>query len=255
MVFGDDPVIGQEITARYSENKFAELRYIIRNVESEQEAQTELRKILPDTYLDQEIIPLQEIVIDTEHFEQGDKSKNIFRATVRYSIFRPDADHIVAFDTTGGTQKVTQSYLTVAAYPAGSPNLQGAINFDGERVNGVDIGVAAYEFTEQHFKDASECSQTYRNTLALMTYTMNNAPFRGFAAGEVLYKGCTGQQVVIDGVKKWQLNFKFAVSPNRMGFYVGSNGRSNYLVTLPSGQKIVRRDGDYGFKVIEGTLV
>ena len=33
------------------------------------------------------------------------------------------------------------------------------------------------------------------------------------------------------------------------------NGRSNYLVTLPNGHKIVRRDGDYGFKVIGGTLV
>jgi len=32
-------------------------------------------------------------------------------------------------------------------------------------------------------------------------------------------------------------------------------GRSDHLVTLPDGQKIVHPDGDYGFEVIGGTLV
>ena len=39
------------------------------------------------------------------------------------------------------------------------------------------------------------------------------------------------------------------------GCIVEYTGRSNYLVTLPDGQKIVRREGTYGFEVIGGTEV
>ena len=210
--------VSQSIMARYSAGKSAEFHYVVRGAADEKAAYDEVRAVVNTAY---QYIPLQDIEIETEHFDSTDTAKNIFKATVRYYVKRRDDGDLVSFDTTGGTQKVTQSLQTVGAYPAGSPNLQGAINYDGEKVNGVDIGIGAYDFTEQHIMTTAQCDADYRVVLATLTYTVNNATFRGFAAGEVLFKGAVGQQIVDDGIKKWQLNFRFAVSPNRSNFYVG----------------------------------
>jgi hypothetical protein len=53
-----------------------------------------------------------------------------------------------SFDTTGGTHRITQSIETLwrgersQSNPA--PDLRGAVNYDGGKVQGVDIPVHAY---------------------------------------------------------------------------------------------------------------
>lgn len=47
---------------------------------------------------------------------------------------------------------------------------------------------------------------------------MNNAPFKGFAPGEVLFMGASGSQ---RGQDDWEITFRFAASPNAVGLTVG----------------------------------
>ncbi|MDD5502909.1 MAG: hypothetical protein PHH26_05540 [Candidatus Thermoplasmatota archaeon] len=211
--------VSQGIVARYTVGKFAELHYVVRGAIDEVEAGSELYNESDASYGG---LPRRDVEIETEHVENGNSQSNIFKGTVRYYWNVADESTVVSFDTTGGTQKITQSLSTVAAYPAGSPNFQGAINYDGENVNGVDIGIGAYEWAEQKHKTNFEVDDDYRKLLSDMSYTVNSNTFRKYPAGEVLFKGAHGTQVIINGQKKWQITYTFARSPNMSNFYVGS---------------------------------
>ena len=213
-------VVSQDIQSSFSPNKRAELKFTIRGAISEAAAYAALDSsgLAPTTF---ESIPRRETTIETEHFIAENTDKNIFRATVSYYTKASEAnDNVASFDTTGGSQHVTQSYATTR-FPSGSPDLQGAINFDGEKVGGVDIIIPALIFTEQHYKTLSFCNDNYRKTLAEMTGTMNNGTFRGNPSGSVLFKGASGQQTIVDDIKQWLVSYTFAISPNRSNFTIG----------------------------------
>jgi len=213
-------VVTQDIQSSYSPNKRAELKFTIRGAASEAAAYAALDAsgLAPAVY---ETIPRRETTIETEHFDSSNPDTNIFRATVSYYTKTNEAnDEVASFDTTGGSQHITQSYATTR-FPSGSPDLQGAINFDGGKVGGVDIIIPALVFTEQHYKSLAVCNDDYRKTLAEMTGTMNNATFRGNPSGSVLFKGASGQQVIVNDIKQWLVSYTFAVSPNRSNFTIG----------------------------------
>jgi hypothetical protein len=126
-----------------------------------------------------------------------------------------------AFDTGGGTQHLTHSLATVASYAAPgkvAPGFQGAIGVTEESVEGVDIVVPVYQFTETHaFADAA-VNDSYKNTLMIMTGRVNSDSFRGFAAGSVLFLGAAGAK---RGDGDWEITFRFAVSPNFSAINIG----------------------------------
>ncbi len=123
-----------------------------------------------------------------------------------------------SFDTTGGKQKITQQiYGSERAYPSSSaPNMNGAINYNGNSGTGVDIITPSLQWQEQYEVPTMAVNATYIRGVATMTGTVNSATFRSFAAGEVLFTGCSGsQQWDSDaGYGSWQLTYKFVASPN-----------------------------------------
>jgi len=123
-----------------------------------------------------------------------------------------------SFDTTGGTQHITQAE-SETAYPAGfgGANYQfKAIGVDGNGVNGVDIVVPQLQWQETYDVPNTYVTNTYIRSLATVTGTTNRASFRGFAAGEVLFMGCSGSQEWDDqkGRGPWSLSYRFVASPN-----------------------------------------
>jgi len=124
------------------------------------------------------------------------------------------------FDTTGGSQHITQSLHTDGAYaPGGSlaPYFGGAIGVSGNEVQGVDIVVPVFKFSEEHFiHNANQNALLYRN----LTGCYNISSFRGFAAGEVLFLGARGIRPSQRSTK-WSVTFQFAAGQNKLGFYVG----------------------------------
>jgi hypothetical protein len=131
-----------------------------------------------------------------------------------------------SFTTSGGTTHIKQSRATVLAFRRGTVgavalgegaglarDYKQAINVtegpNGE-VAGVDIVTAQAEFS----LDARRgfISQNYFSTLFRLTGTVNNAAFKGFLPGEVLYLGCEGKSE--NGA--WLLTHKFSAEPNQI---------------------------------------
>jgi len=128
-------------------------------------------------------------------------------------------ESVWSFDTGGGQQHITQSLSTVGRYgPGASTKLGGAINYDGQNVNGVDIVVPVYAFSETHYFTDAQVTPAYKATLFNLTGTVNNASWRGFSAGEVLFLGASGSK---RGNDLWELQFRFSASPNKSDIQVG----------------------------------
>lgn len=124
-----------------------------------------------------------------------------------------------SFDTAGGQEHITQAIAGKVSERGKSPNQTDGdkvIGFDGENVNGVDIIVPQLSWQENYEVPSSYVKADYIKKVSQATGTTNNADFRGFKRGEVLFLGCSGSQDwdKDKGDGPWALSYKFAVSPN-----------------------------------------
>ncbi len=152
----------------------------------------------------------------------------VWDGTVRYTKKdkeRPQTGEArTSFDTGGGTQHITQSIETVKSYAlAGenAPDFKSAIGVTDDSVEGVDIALPVYNFTETHYLPIDFVSDSYRQLLFHKTGMYNNDSFKGFSAGEVLFMGASGSQ---RGVEDWEITFRFAASQNRSDIKIGDIG-------------------------------
>ncbi|MCL2646107.1 MAG: hypothetical protein FWD61_03765 [Phycisphaerales bacterium] len=131
-------------------------------------------------------------------------------------------DSTFAFDTGGGTQHVTQSLQTVGRYPNNAPDFGGAIGVTHDSVEGVDITIPVYQFSETHYLPAAFVTTGYRGSLFYLTGKVNNNSFRGLQAGECLFLGASGSRRGTSIEDDWEIAFRFAGSPNVTGLRVGT---------------------------------
>lgn len=133
-----------------------------------------------------------------------------------------------SFDTTGGTQHKTQAYgeRGYGIIGLSPPSQSNAIAVDGNGVNGVDIVTPQLQWQESYDVPNAYVNATYVRGLAGLTGTTNNAAFRGFEAGEVLFLGCSGSQEWDDqkGSGPWSLSYRFVASKNVVGEQIGPIG-------------------------------
>lgn len=126
-----------------------------------------------------------------------------------------------SFDTTGGTQRITQSLETVASYaPEGdeAPDFHGAIGVNGDRIEGAEIPVPDLQLTITARFSAARVTLEYLATLYRMKATVNNAIWKGFPKGELLFLGAIGSQ---RGSEDPEISFKFLGSANQNNLTVG----------------------------------
>ncbi|GJQ27705.1 MAG: hypothetical protein HBSAPP02_27370 [Phycisphaerae bacterium] len=146
----------------------------------------------------------------------------LWEGVARYSNSAPQTDESVfAFDTGGGTQHITQSLQTVGAYGSpgqAAPNFKGAIGVTADSVEGVDITVPVYQFSETHYLDDAYVTPAYKGTLFALTGKVNGGGFKGLDRGECLFLGASGSK---RGSGDWEINYRFAASPNVTGLNVG----------------------------------
>lgn len=149
-------------------------------------------------------------------------SDEVWEGTVSYVSEEDDPEY--TFDTGGGTQRVTEALSNINNYALSGtpPNFFGAIGVNNDSVEGVDIVVPVFNFSETHFFEDSEVNTTYKQALFRLTGRVNNAAFRDFNALEVLLLGVSGQRRA--GDHRWPLTFRFAASPNVTGLTLGGIG-------------------------------
>lgn len=196
------------------ENPSIELRYMIEGTESDTAARAALESVIPALY--------GGLVFQEYHIAH--QGGGVWEANVRYEKYKKNTgDSSYQFDTGGGTQHITQSLATVGRYaPPGktAPDYKGAIGVaDGTNVEGVDVTMPVYNFAETHYIPAANVTGSYKANIFWLTGRVNQAPFRGFAAGEVLFLGASGSQ---RGVEDWEITFRFAASPNATNLSVGN---------------------------------
>ncbi|MEP0848622.1 MAG: hypothetical protein HRF50_17590 [Phycisphaerae bacterium] len=145
----------------------------------------------------------------------------LWEGIVRYGTVPATNESVFAFDTGGGTQHITQSLANVQRYaPPGqtAPDFKGAIGVTADSVEGVDITVPVYHFSETHYLPPELVTDPYKATLFALTGKVNNGLFKGLAAGECLFVGAAGAK---RGGGDWEITYRFAASPNVTGLTIG----------------------------------
>jgi len=210
-----------------SDSSTIESEYIITGEDDEFIAQADLDAATATTVSG---LVKQEVAI-TERL--GDSS---WRGVVKWGKFetKEAGDSSFSFDTGGGTGHKSNSIATLSRTAApgvpAAPNFQNAIGVTDSSVEGVDVTIPAYSFEETHFVDAAFVTAAYKATLFSLTGVVNNATFKGFAAGECLFKGASGS---LNDWTTWEITFKFSSQPNASSFAVGP-------ITIP-----LKRGWDY----------
>ncbi len=200
------------------QNPSVELRYVIRGTNDDVEARAALLAGSPATYdpwgtgwffLPRDTVTIQPV---------GDE---LWEGIVRYGPVPQTEQSVFSFDTGGGTRHITHSLVSVARYALPSktaPDFNGAIGVTNDSVEGVDITVPVYHFSETHYLPNETVTPAYRVTLFQLTGRVNSAPFKGFAAGEVLFLGAAGSE---HGSGDWEITYRFAASPNVSNLTIG----------------------------------
>jgi hypothetical protein len=192
------------------------LHYLLAGVADDLSAKSLLESSTAANYdgLVRQSIQFEPVWVDT------DSGDGLWDCRVRYAAQPETGESSFSFDTGGGTQHITQSLGTVASYAASgtAPDFGGAVGVTHDSVEGVDITVPVYQFAETHYLADDTVTPAYKGTLFNLTGKVNDASFKGLAAGECLFLGASGSK---RGADDWEITFRFAGSPNRTGLTVG----------------------------------
>lgn len=129
----------------------------------------------------------------------------------------------ISFDTSGGTQHITSALdeRRFAALGGVAPDMKQAIGVNGDNVDGVDIVVPVFEWSEDYEIAGGDLTMAFARDVASLTGKVNDADFRGFARGEVLFLGCSGSQIYNPNQQSFaeasvaKVSFRFARKPNK----------------------------------------
>lgn len=201
------------------DNPSAELVYTVRGTDDDLAARAAAEAASPGTYdgLLRQTVSVEPV------------GPELWEATARFSLTQQSSppqtgESVFNFDTGGGTQHITQSKQTVNRYGAPgttAPDFNGAIGVTGDGVEGVDITVPVYQFSETHYLPDAQVTSGYKATLFGLTGKVNNGSWKGFNAGEVLFLGASGSRRGTSADADWEITFRFAASPNASGIAVG----------------------------------
>lgn len=123
-------------------------------------------------------------------------------------------DETVDYDTVSVPMIVTHSKETVQRY-GDAPDMGGAIDVDKDgNIKGCDVSIGAASMNITHFFRRTQFNDTLRNKILFHAYRVNNAAFRGFDAGEVLYTGASINPSGEGSSKLWQVVYHYMISPN-----------------------------------------
>lgn len=217
-------VVTEDHLSRELSKDSARLLYTVRGTASDTEARAALIDESPAYHngLPRKNARVRPTFVDVTN---GDAS--IWSGEVEYGTdARPETgESRYRFNTGGGTQHITQSLEVVGAYgvdPHGAParisNIGGAIGGNGDTVEGADIIVRIWNWTETHYLADVYVTEAYRRVLFWLKGTLNQGSFRGFEPGEVLLADVDGGQ---REEEDWEITFSFAASPNMYDLIVG----------------------------------
>jgi len=193
--------------------------YIVKNATSDIDALDALELATPATYdgLTRSTIEIDEV-----------KYPSIWDAVVTYEKSEkkePPATGSIEYSFDASLENVTiyQSKSTVSTYRDGGGlaiDFKKAINVDGsDKAQGVSVSQPVGSFTLAYYPTWAIVTDAYRKSVIDACGKVNSATFRGHAAGEVRFAGCSGKS---RNNTDWELTYRFEVRPNQTGLTIGS---------------------------------
>lgn len=208
---------------------FQERFYTVRGTSDEIEVYTQLASFSPAA-VDVDGNPLN--YLPRSSIAASPLHEDHWQGRVFYGVDGPlSSEPSYTFDTSGGSQRIFFSRETISKTPAPgetAPENYGLIGVTENGVEGTDIIVPSAVFTETHRKANADVTNAYKGTLIKMTGKVNNAIFRGFDAGELLFLGAYGSRRGIIG--DWEITFRWAASENQTNIGIGTGP----LITVPA---------------------
>lgn len=128
------------------------------------------------------------------------------------------------FDTSAKTQHITISRATVDRGRVGggaASDYKGLIGYTGESVDGVDVLVPTFGFTETHYLPVALVTAAYKLILFRMTARCNDDLWKGLERREALFMGAKGS---LRGNDAWEISYTFAGEPNAVDVPLGNTG-------------------------------
>lgn len=209
-----DPIIIERFDSKEisesKDNPTVDLIYMIMNTENYTVAKGLMESTIP--------AKVGELFLDDYHVAH--LGNGVWEGTAHYVKWKSESQY--SFDTGGGTQHVTQSLANIGKYSApgfAAPDFFGAIGVTDDRVEGTDITVPVFNFTETHYILNDLVTPAYKIALFNLTGKVNGGSFKGFAKGEVLFLGASGSK---RGLEDWEITFRFAASPNVASLSLGA---------------------------------
>ena len=202
------------------QNDSVELAYLVRGTDDDVEAREALEAESPPVH---DGLPRLSVGIEPVGPSLWDGVARYGPLNIESAPPPATGESIFSFDTVGGTQRITQSRETIDSYARPgetAPDFQGAIGVTQDGVEGVDIAVPVYNFAETHYLADAVVTPQFKGAVFALTGKVNNAAFKGFAAGEVLFLGASGSKRGSSG-GDWEIAFRFAASPNATNLTIG----------------------------------
>lgn len=142
----------------------------------------------------------------------------LWKVTVPYAQKKYElGDFRFTFDTTGGTMHVVRSKATTV-YPVGSDTNNNLLGAPNTEITGTDIVVPALKLSCTYRHPSAVVTIAYARTLAQATGKINSDTFHGFAPGELLFMGASGQ----DGTAtEAEITYNFTAAENKTGLSIG----------------------------------
>lgn len=201
-----------------AETSTATLSYHVRGTDDIAEANTALLTDVPPTFT------VGGYVLNLLGLRCEARGPAFFSATARYGIARVTSGGSVGgtpgttfnFELSGGTQRITQAKDNGTDYaPTGvtPPSFNGAIAVTDDGVEGVDILAPEASFSIVKPFANNTLDADYQAVLYNLYGKTNDAPFQGYAAGEVIFKGCSFSRRDTLATNRTDVTFFFAVQP------------------------------------------
>ena len=137
----------------------------------------------------------------------------VIRAVINYGppqrVPPTDGTQQIEYDVGCENLHVEQAPYGQDHYPSNQNKASTLIGVNGDQVTGCDISSPKCNFTIT--QELVNLPSGLATMLRDQAGTINNASWKGFNSGEVLFLGARCQQ---RGTGKWQVQWQFAVSPN-----------------------------------------
>jgi len=214
------PVTVKEQFGRQVDGNRAEKTYVVRGTSDEIEARTELLAESP-AGLDSGAYVRDNVDVNEIRGLAGFIGTVSYRRAEAVSLPpKEPGESSFNFDTGGATQRIFASKATVAAYGADASIADNGklIGVTDQGVEGADIVIPQFQFTETHVKTPAEVDNAYKAILFGLTGRTNDASFKGLNEGECLFLGASGAQ---RGDDNWEIQYRFAGSANVTGLAIG----------------------------------